>query len=372
MSAFALTRELLRFDTVNPPGAERACAEHLGRRLEAAGFRTSYHEFAPGRATLIAAIGGQPDKLPIGLTGHIDTVPLGMKPWSHDPFAGETDGDRLYGRGASDMKSGVAAMVAAALELAPHLARSPGVVLIVTAGEETGFEGAKHLAAQRDLLQPVGALVVGEPTANQPLVGSKGSLKLELVAKGVTAHAAMPENGINAVAIASQAVCRLHAHRFAVAPDPVMGTPTLNVGYLRGGLNINSVPDEAAVGVDIRTIRGQDEGEVIGEVARLAGESIEVRRLRGNPPAWTDPQHAWVQEVYDLVTPVLGERPRPAVTYYGTDGICLAPAMGGPPMIILGPGEIATMHVTDEWCSVRRIEQSVAIYRGILQRWCGV
>ena len=151
-----------------------------------------------------------------------------------------------------------------------------------------------------------------------------------------------------------------------------MGTPTLNVGYLRGGLNINSVPDEAAVGVDIRTIRGQDEGEVIGEVARLAGESIEVRRLRGNPPAWTDPGHAWVQEVYDLVTPVLGERPRPAVTYYGTDGICLAPAMGGPPMIILGPGEIATMHVTDEWCSVRRIEQSVEIYRGILQRWCGV
>ncbi|HRE15214.1 MAG TPA: hypothetical protein PLD37_13550, partial [Usitatibacteraceae bacterium] len=95
--ARALTRELLAFNTINPPGMERACARHLGAILEAAGFRTAYHEFAEGRTSLVATIGGDPAKAPICFTGHIDTVPLGAKAWTKDAFAGETDGDRLYG-----------------------------------------------------------------------------------------------------------------------------------------------------------------------------------------------------------------------------------------------------------------------------------
>lgn len=372
MTAFALTRELLAFDTVNPPGEERACAEHLGRLLEAAGFGVRCHEFADRRTTLVATIGGRAGRPPIGFTGHLDTVPLGRAAWQHDPFAGETDGDRLFGRGASDMKSGVAAMVAAAVELAPRLARSPGVTLVLTAGEETGYEGAKHLVRTPGALAPVGALIVGEPTGNQPWVGSKGSVKLEVVAHGVTAHAAMPASGVNAVAIAAQAACRLHAHRFAIAPHPVMGEPTLNVGYLRGGININSVPDEAVIGVDIRTIDGQDEARVLAEVAALSGEGTTVRRLRGNPPLWTDPSHPWVQQVFELVAGITAERVPPRVSWYGTDGTALVPAMGGAPCVILGPGEVDTMHVTDEWCSARRIEQAVEIYRTIMARWCGL
>src|SRR5689334_682445 len=132
----ALTRELLAFNTINPPGMERACARHLGRLLETAGFTLSYHEFAESRTSLIARIGGDSSKPPICFTGHIDTVPLGAARWTRDAFAGETDGDRLYGRGSTDMKSGIAAFVCAALELAPRLARGPGLVLVITAGEE--------------------------------------------------------------------------------------------------------------------------------------------------------------------------------------------------------------------------------------------
>src|SRR4051794_19759680 len=115
VDAVALTRDLIRFRTINPPGEEEACARHIGGLLGAAGFQCDYVEMGPGRANLIARIGGTDGKLPLAFTGHIDVVPLGAATWSMDPFAGETAGPRIYGRGASDMKSGVAGFVAAAI-----------------------------------------------------------------------------------------------------------------------------------------------------------------------------------------------------------------------------------------------------------------
>ena len=116
-----LTRALVAFNTINPPGNERSCAEHLGHLLEAGGFSISYHEFADTRTSLVARIGGSSDTKPLCFTGHLDVVPLGGAPWSVDPFAGEIDDGKLYGRGTSDMKSGVAAFVVAAIRLAREL-----------------------------------------------------------------------------------------------------------------------------------------------------------------------------------------------------------------------------------------------------------
>jgi len=118
MQALDLTRELLRFDTVNPPGQERACAERLGQLLENVGFAVRSYEFAPGRTSLVARLGGSSGRAPLCFAGHIDTVPLGTMPWKRDPFAGEVADGRLYGRGSSDMKSGVAAFVTVACRLA--------------------------------------------------------------------------------------------------------------------------------------------------------------------------------------------------------------------------------------------------------------
>jgi succinyl-diaminopimelate desuccinylase len=101
--AVALTKSLLRFDTINPPGRERDCARFAGAMLEEWGFRVEYHEYADSRTSLVARAGGSEAKLPLCLTGHLDVVPLGARQWSRDPFSGETDGDRLYGRGSSDM-----------------------------------------------------------------------------------------------------------------------------------------------------------------------------------------------------------------------------------------------------------------------------
>ena len=136
LNPLSLTRKLLAFNTINPPGQERDCARYLGEVLEAGGFQTSYYEHAEGRGTLVARLEGRSHKAPICFTGHIDTVPLGAVEWSKDPFNGEQDGNKIFGRGTSDMKSGVAAMVLASLELAKQPQRGAGIILVLTAGEE--------------------------------------------------------------------------------------------------------------------------------------------------------------------------------------------------------------------------------------------
>ena len=143
--AVELARSLIRYDTINPPGNEGACAEFLGAMLEQAGFSISYHPIAENRPNLIARIGGSADKKPLLFSGHLDVVPLGLAPWTVAPFGAEIADGKLYGRGSTDMKGGVAAFVAAALELAPKLAGTPGLLLVISAAEETGCEGVNHL-----------------------------------------------------------------------------------------------------------------------------------------------------------------------------------------------------------------------------------
>ena len=368
----ALTRELLAFNTINPPGMERACAQSLGKKLEDAGFRVAYHEFAEARTSLIAQIGGNGTKPPICFTGHIDVVPLGAAHWNHDAFAGETDGDQLYGRGSTDMKSGVAAFVCAAIELAPKLARSPGIVLVITAGEEIGCEGAKYLADHK-LLGEAGAIVVAEPTANYPYVGHKGLAWFEIETKGVTAHGSMPEVGDNAIVKMARVIGDLEHFHFPVQSHPVMGKPTMNVGTISGGLNTNSVPDEARITLDTRTVPGIEHGHLCKSLqALLAPRGASVKQIVDTEKLYTEPANEWVQQVFDECAPLLGGRPTPKTITFSTDGADLKRGFGGPPTVILGPGEPTLAHQTDEWCSMGRIEQSTDLFTSLMRRWCGV
>lgn len=369
-SAVELTQALIRFNTVNPPGNERPCAEYLGRLLQDAGFTVSYHEFAGARTSVIARIGRHDGKAPLCFTGHIDTVPLGAAAWSVDPFAGDIKDGRLYGRGSSDMKSGVAAFVIAALRLADELKGGPGVVLVITAGEETGCEGAFHLAGLAGVLGRAGAIVVAEPTANYPYVGHKGALWLKARTRGVTAHGSMPERGVNAVYKAARAITKLEDFDFNVARHQVLGKPTLNVGTVKGGMNVNSVPDLAEIGVDIRTIPGQNHAVLRESLKGYLGADVEIEPVVDVEGVWTDPRHEWVREVFAIMGPVLGAPPETRAATYFTDAAALTPAYGGPPTVILGPGEPQLAHQTDEYCLVARIEQAVEAYAEIARRWC--
>jgi succinyl-diaminopimelate desuccinylase len=368
----ALTRELLAFNTINPPGMERACARHLGAILEDAGFRVACHEFAEARTSLIAEIGGGEAKPPICFTGHIDTVPLGAAPWTKDAFAGETDGDRLYGRGSTDMKSGIAAFVCAAVELAPRLAHGPGLVLVITAGEEVGCEGARYLANSK-LLPRAGAIVVAEPTANYPCVGHKGLAWFEIETAGVTAHGSMPEEGENAILKMARVIGELERFRFPVESHAVMGRPTLNVGTIHGGMNTNSVPDRATITVDARTVPGIDHAHLCRSLETLLGpRGARVRKIVDTSPLYTEPSHEWVQQVFEDCTPFLEGRPEPRTLTFSTDGADLKRGFGGPPAVILGPGEPRLAHQTDEWCSLERIAQSTDLFATIMRRWCAL
>src|ERR1043166_4204990 len=189
-----LSRELIAFNTVNPPGNELSCITHLEKILAGAGLETSLHHFAPDRANLIARIGGAGSRPPLCFTGHVDTVPLGNAPWRVDPFAGEIIDGKIYGRGSTDMKCGVAAFVAAIGNMREQLEGTGGAVLAITAGEEIGGEGAFHLA-RAGILGRAGAIVVAEPTSNAALVGHKGALWLRLTLKGITAHGSMAHLG---------------------------------------------------------------------------------------------------------------------------------------------------------------------------------
>jgi succinyl-diaminopimelate desuccinylase len=374
-----LTRDLLHFNTINPPGMERDCARHLGKLLEAAGFAVKYHEFADARTSVVATIGGKQEKPPICFTGHIDIVPLGMAAWSRDPFTGETDGDRLYGRGSTDMKSGIAAFVVAAIKLAPFLKNSPGIVLVLTASEEVGCEGAKYLADQK-LLDRAGAIVVAEPTANYPYIGHKGLMWVEIETRGKTAHGSMPEQGENAILKMNRVIDKLERfdwqHQCGVDCHHVMGKPTLNIATIHGGLNTNSVPDSVKLTVDVRTVPGIDHVHLCHSIQTLIGDVGNVRKIVDTPTLYSEPDE-WIESIYDIATPFIDGRPTPKTIMFSTDGADLKRAYvektgGAVPTVIIGPGQPDMAHQTDEWCSMNRIDQSEEIFERIMREWNGI
>jgi len=366
--AISLTRTLLRFDTVNPPGRERDCARYAGAMLQEWGYAVEYFDFQEGRTSVVARAGGSDKKAPLCLTGHLDVVPLGARAWTRDPFAGETDGDKLYGRGASDMKAGVAAILLAAGAFSNKLSGTPGVVVVLTAAEEGGCIGSAQLVKTR-LLGRAGAMIVGEPTSNYPLVGHKGSLKFHARFRGVSAHGSMPELGVNAIYKAGRAVSKLEAFDFNAKPHPVMGKPTLNVGTFAGGSGVNLVPDEATIGVDIRTVPGVDHGDLVKRLQALLGEA-ELEVFSDLEPVWTAPEHEWVQRVFEICKPYLDAPPAARTAPYMTDAANLLKVYAGAPTVVLGPGEAAMAHQTDEYASQERIRQAVAIYQALIRDWC--
>ena len=374
-----LTRDLLHFNTINPPGMEKDCARFLGKMLEVAGFDVKYHEFAESRTSVIATIGGRHEKPPICFTGHIDIVPLGTAAWSKDPFTGETDGDRLYGRGSTDMKSGIAAFVVAAIKLAPFLKNSPGITLVLTASEEIGCEGAKYLAEEK-LLDRAGAIIVAEPTANYPYIGHKGLLWVEIETKGKTAHGSMPEQGENAILKMNKVIDKLEhfdwQHQCGVDCHHVMGRPTMNIATIHGGLNTNSVPDSAKLTIDVRTVPGVDHVHLCHSIQRLIGDIGSVRKIVDTPTLYSEPDE-WIESVYEVATPFIDGRPTPKTIMFSTDGADLKrgymeSAGGAVPTVIIGPGQPEMAHQTDEWCSVDRIDQSVEIFERIMREYNGL
>lgn len=366
----SLASELIRFPSVNPPGDEAACAAFLGRLLAEAGFDVEAHEFAPGRPSLVARLAGSGPGKPLCFTGHLDVVPPGSAAWSVPPFAGEISEGKLWGRGSSDMKAGVAAFAAAAMDAArAGVPLRRGLTLIVTAGEETGCEGAFHLG-RLGVLGEAELLIVAEPTSNQPILAHKGSLRIRVSARGRTAHSSMPEPGDNAVVRAAGWIAAMQGRSFGAPAHPLLGPGTAAVTTFAGGENINSVPDRAAFTVDFRTLPGQAAAHLLAEVQGLFGPEAAIETVTGFPGFSTGPDEPALVPLMNLLTERRGRRPVPGGAPYFTDASALVPALGGAPTVVIGPGEAAQCHRTDEFCFVERIREARDIYAELIGRVC--
>lgn len=369
MNSVELAQKLVQFPSLNPPGEEKACADYLADLLRRAGLEVELHEFAVGRPSIVARLQGTSDLWPLVFTGHIDVVPLGEKPWSAPPFAAEIHDGRLIGRGGSDMKAGVAAFVIAAIAQAKLGKPRRGITLVITAGEETGCEGAFHLACI-GALGPAELLIVAEPTSNLPIIAHKGSVRLRITAKGKTAHSSMPELGSNAIYKVTEWIRRIEMLGFESNSHPLLGRTTASVTTVFGGQNINSVPDSAGFTVDFRTVPSHDHGELVASIQELCGQEAAIEVLTDFKGFGTAPDDAAIEPLMDILEKRLGSRPNPAGAPYFTDASALVPGFNNVATVVIGPGEAAQCHQTDEFCYVDHINAALEIYTALIHRIC--
>ena len=368
-SSVELAQSLIGYNTISG-GNERQALEPLAKILSDAGFSVAFDAYDPSnpqRCSLFARLRPESDMPALCLCGHIDTVPLGAAQWRMPPFEGRIQNGLLYGRGSSDMKSGVAAMVCAAAQMARHMRGD--LVVQVYGGEETGCEGSFHMAAQPQFLRNIAAVVVAEPTSCRPLCGHKGALWLTCKTTGITAHASMPHKGDNALAKLLPFADAMCAFRLE-GDHPQLGGGTCVVSTLHAGCNSNSVPDSAAMTIDIRTAPQHNHDEIRTAVAAMAGSGISMTTTLDVPAVWTDPAHPWMNRAFDVLTPLLGHRPDVATVQFFTDAAALRPRLPDVPIMILGPGDPSMAHQVDEYCAVEQIELGTKMYSALLADWC--
>jgi succinyl-diaminopimelate desuccinylase len=370
MDPLGLTRELIGIDTCNPPGGEEVALRHLEGLLAGAGFEVDLDLFGEGRGSLVARYNRGATDTSLCFAGHIDTVPLGTAAWSRPPFGAEVHDGLLYGRGASDMKSGIAAMCSAAMAAAAEKVAGE-IALFVCGAEETGCQGSFRLAADSGLLGRPGAMVVCEPSRNRPLLGHKGALWLQGRTAGKAAHGSMPELGDNALYKAVDAVGRLRAMELGQPPHAHLGPATMSINTLHAGQNTNSVPDEAFFTVDLRTLPGMIGPELIARLARTAGPDVEFDTLLDIPAVWTEADDPWVCRSFELLRGHLNSAPGIETVQFFTDASAFRQALPHMPIIILGPGDPNLAHRTDEYCEVRQIETAMRMYLDLCRDWVG-
>ena len=366
MDVITLTQKLIQFNTVNPPGNENEIARYLGGLLQDNGFNVRYYPYQKDRYNVVAEIGLNKEGAAVVLSGHLDTVPLGGKEWSIDPFSGEIRDGKIYGRGSCDMKGGVAAIVTAAIKSAQTKMPKGGIRIILSASEEDGCKGIAHLTSSGVDLGRAGGIIVAEPTNNRPVCGHKGVLRLRASTSGKTAHSSMPEKGDNAIYKAARAICKIEKFNFDVEEDAILGRPTINVGVVNGGQNINSVPDKAEFFIDIRSTSKLNHRKCVEQLGKLLGKDVPIEVLVDKQPMLTKADAAFVKRVDRITATDRSGGKAPKALPYFTDAASLQAYYHGAPTIVIGPGDPAMAHQTDEFCSLESIHKAQDIFYNIL------
>jgi acetylornithine deacetylase/succinyl-diaminopimelate desuccinylase-like protein len=387
----ALTRRLMAVPSPNPPGDVRACAEEAAVILRALApeAEVSLHATSAEVTNVVARIAGAGPGRILAFNGHLDTYPVNEAlPWTVDPLRGEVRDGRLYGRGAADMKGGIAASILAFALLAEHRAAWRGEAILTLAGDEEsmGPLGTKWLLDNVPGLARADGVIIGD--AGSPRVlrfGEKGFLWIEVEAAGRAAHGAhvhLGENAIDRLRAALDAVSRLTDLPVAAPPaviaaiadakpisEPlagageaeVLGRVTVNIGRVDGGTAPNLVPAVARAACDIRLPVGVTCDAA--EAALHAGldwlPGISWRVLRRFEPNHTDPDAPVVRLAHRAAEEVLGGAVAVNMRVGGSDARWFR--MAGLPTVVYGPTP-HNMGGADEWVDIAELEAVMRVH----------
>jgi acetylornithine deacetylase len=350
-----LLRELVAIDSVNPSlveggAGEAAIAQFIGDWMRGAGFDVRVDEIAPGRVNVVATAEGDGDGPTRMLCGHTDTVGVdGMAA----PFAPEIRHGRLYGRGAQDMKGGVAAMMAGAagwLKSGRH--GSGRVIVAAVADEEYASIGAEAVARE----WRADEAVIPEPTDLELGIAHKGFSCAEVVVHGRAAHGSRPADGRDAILRMGRLLHRIEARDQGLQKKHahvLLGAPSMHTGTIRGGSSLSTYPAECVLQVERRTVAGEHTSVCVEELEQMAAElraedpefEYEVRLLLARPPYLVSPDAAVLHSLGAAVTQRFGSRSMKGLSYW-TDAAILGEA--GTPTVIFGPRG-AGLHSVEEY-----------------------
>lgn len=379
LSVTELLSRIVRIPSVNPTTqrpdddpaifGELKLARWLAEYLSMAGFDVELQYAHAERPNLIASwYGDHPRDTPaVCLCSHLDVVPVGGM--TVPPFDATISNGKLYGRGSADPKGSVASMIVAALtETAKGSDTTPPVILLFNCDEETGFSGARYFVNSGHA--PIRGAVIGEPTGCRLVTGHKGIYRTHITTTGISAHAAMPEDGVSAIyrmAPVLRALEELAESYASRAGHPTLGPPSLNAGTINGGVAVNSVPDRCSVTIDRRTLPGESAEQITLELeAAIANtmsvEFVEIDTPFQFTPGFETPDGQWLSAVVDA----LGQEPGYTAPF-ATDGAVLQ--QSGIDCVVFGPGEMEAAHTRDEHIHLAQLDVAVDAYRKIIQQF---
>jgi acetylornithine deacetylase len=362
-----VTQDLVRAPGQNPPGEEAATVAVLTVAARNLGLDVRTSPVVPGRdnVSITLAGGNDPGLL---LLGHTDVVPIGDG-WTVDPYGGLLRDGRVYGRGASDMKGGLAAALIALAALRGTALSGPVELAAVVDEEETGKGIRAYIASSR---QRYVGCITAEPTDLQTIIAARGDSYLQVAVHGRASHAGNPDGGANAIYGAAAVVAeieRLHAE-LATAPHPLLGPATWSVGQINGGTGGSIVPAECVVVADRRLLPGESPAEVLADLGRrIAALRLEDRGLTVElampmeMPAFETPADADLVRITEAARLDGGGQPMPLAGWTAAcDGGYVDRDLGVP-VVVLGPGSVTGQaHRADESVPVAELLTAARTY----------
>ncbi len=365
-----ILKDIVNIDSTN--GHEEQVANYLQKLLAEHGIESEKVQYDVDRASLVREIGSSDEKV-LAFSGHMDVVDAGdVSKWKFPPFEAAEHEGKIYGRGATDMKSGLAAMIIAMIELHEEKQKLNGKIrLLATVGEEVGELGAEQLT-QKGYADDLDGLIIGEPSGHRIVYAHKGSINYTVKSTGKNAHSSMPEFGVNA--IDNLLLFYNEVEKFVKSIDAtneILGDFIHNVTVIDGGNQVNSIPEKAQLKGNIRSIPEMDNEtvkqvlvKIINKLNKQENMNLELIFDYDKQPVFSDKNSDLVHIAKSVASDIVKEE-IPLLGISGTtDAAEFTKAKKEFPVIIFGPGN-ETPHQVNENVSIENYLEMVDVYKRI-------